>query len=1236
MIIKSKPFKIMIRRNKIESISFSSPIVEILGIGEVMPLEINFVPADVIDRKLIYTSSNENVVKVSSDGDITSIALGEATITATTLDGSKSTSCVVRVLERFDSIKLDKNEHHLDNIGDSFKLNATLKGDNSTSRGNRNIVWSSNNKEVATVDENGVVTSTGYGVCTIYANYSSLSDLCSVRSGVIVNKIETEKDKIELSAIGQEEQIIAYAMPENASDRRLTYQTSNQKIATVNADGVVKAVGLGTCSIFISSTSNTYISRRVNVEVAIKPLSISITDKTEIKLKSVGDTKKLQAVVTPQEASQAVSWSTTNARVASVDSNGLVTAIGNGECYIKATDSEGHTDEVLVKVEIQETEIVIDKENIEFSAIGQTETITYEIKPTNAYNKTVTWTSSNGFVATVDRNGVVTAKSMGQATITAVTKNGLSTNCNVTVKIPCEAVVLDKTTISSRKLNEYHSIKPSALPSSITNPIFTYTSTNENVATVNKNGLIKTTGFGTANIKVAYDGKYAICVVTVTPIDVTGLELESTACRFDKIGQTYQIKSTVLPTDATYPELKYEVISENAGFTVDSNGLVTCTGILSGVIRVSSVENSNISKTFNVDIDSFQVATSGYTVAIESLRNAMHLANVKIGQVKLDKATTDMNAYMDTIRDSVNEELSQLDSSLDDIKNNVLEGIEDGVLTDIERSRIETSLDSLKKEKADVDAQYNSLYSNIYLVDTTTSKAKTNLYNAYNAYVSTYDSLMNQIDNLLLQEKINKTHISIFQTKMNNCLIYYKQLKTYIEKAIDSIAYTQSNKVLNDSKLYTDANLQVQSDRITAVVSSVDRVQGIVESSRSEIQMMSNRIESKVDANGVSSIIQQNPDSVMIGFNGISTGMTVSSGGLFLKKNGSTHTRLSNGRMEVVKLDGSSYLGTIGRGRWAGVDTEIIAIDTASDATIAFGNSNAMGVAYTAFDFQTSNTYMTRGLNLMIPLNMQNRAINNVGSLYTSEVQITSNGVVAPIIKATSQLTAEYIKSYGNVSIDGTLSSVGRISTNGSLFTGGGITSGGGLVASSQISTQSSIVATGVIKSNSQVQGDSGYFYSYVWAAKYNNLNTLSIPDNEGKMRSVNVETTCTDSYTPNTEYVGSATIVDGYARIDLPAVLYRLGAKYVIQITPIGGKDICVSQKNRDHFVVEGEDCEFDYIVKVLLPKSKARAKTARAKIVEEVNDINEHNLDEHNSVEIMEIVDNTSQEFGIEVEIN
>lgn len=1135
MIIKSKPFKLIIRRNKIESISFSSPIVEILGIGEVMPLEIDFVPVDVIDRQLIYTSSNENVVKVSNDGTVTSIALGEATITATTLDGSKSTSCVVRVLERFDSIKLDKNEHRLDNIGDSFQLNATLKSDSLTSRGGKNIVWSSNNKDVAIVDSNGVVTSTGYGVCTIYANYSSLSDLCTVRSGVVVSDIKLEKTKVNLSAIGQEEQVVAEVLPENASDKRLTYQTSNQKIATVNADGVIKAVGIGTCAIFVNSTSNAYVGKRITVEVAIKPLSINITDKAEIKFKAVGDTKKLEATVTPAEANQAISWSTTDAKVATVDSNGLVTAISNGECYIKATDSEGHTDKVLVVVEIRETQITLNKGNIEFNAIGQTETLTYEILPTNAYNKTVTWASSNGFIASVDRNGVVTANSMGQATITAVTKNGLSANCNVTVKIPCEAVILDKTTISSRKLNEYHSISPTVLPSSITNPIFIYTSSDESIATVNKNGLIQTKGFGTANIKVAYDDKYAICVVTVTPIDVTGLELESTACRFDRIGQTYQIKSTVLPTDATYPELKYEIISENAGFTVDSNGLVTCTGILSGVIKVSSIDNPNVSKTFNIDIDTFKVATSGYTVAIEGLRNAMHLANVKIGQVKLDKATTDMNAYMDTIRDSVSEELSQLDSSLDDIKNNVLEGIEDGVLTDIERSRIETSLDTLKKEKADVDAQYNSLYSNIYLVDTTTSKAKTNLYNAYNAYVSTYDSLMNQIDSLLLQEKINKAHISVFQTKMNNCLIYYKQLKTYIEKAIDSIAYTQSNKVLNDSKLYTDANLQVQSDRITAVVSSVNVMSGQVEASRAEIQMMSNRIESKVDANGVSSIIQQNPDSIMVGFNGINSGLTLTRTALQLKYNGDVHTRLYNGRMEVMKRDGSTVLGDIGRGKFTGTNVELVHLNAQSDGVVAIGCNNTMGFVYTTYGFYTENLNLTRGFNLAAPLNMHNYFITEVGKIETSQVSIGSNFVYSPIVRASGEITS-----------------------------------------------------TGVIKSDSQVKGDTGYFYSWLWANEYRNLKTFSLTDNNGNMRSINTEATCVDSYTPNTEYVGSATVIDGYAKVDLPVALYRLGTRYVVQITPIGGKDIYVSQKHTDHFIVEGENCEFDYVIKVLLPKSR------------------------------------------------
>ena len=142
---------------------------------------------------------------------------------------------------------------------------------------------------------------------------------------------------------------------------------------------------------------------------------------------------KLKATVSPSNATdKKISWSSSDTKVAKVDQKGTVSAVGVGTATITAKSSNGKkaTCKVTVK-EVSVTKVTLDKTSVE--TLGKTK-LTATISPANATNKTLTWSTSNKKVATVDKNGVVTPKGYGTATITVKSANGKQASCTVTVK----------------------------------------------------------------------------------------------------------------------------------------------------------------------------------------------------------------------------------------------------------------------------------------------------------------------------------------------------------------------------------------------------------------------------------------------------------------------------------------------------------------------------------------------------------------------------------------------------------------------------------------------------------------------------------------------------------------------------------------------------------------------------------------------------------------------------------
>lgn len=316
---------------------------------------------------------------------------------------------------------------------------------------------------------------------------------------------------------GETAVLIATISPKDADNQTVLWSSSNGNVASVS-NGAVTANAAGTATITAKSDDGGYTASCVVTVVSrtIEVTSISLS-KTELSLVE-GDTEILSATVKPDNATdKTVTWSSSASDVATVD-NGKVTALKEGTATITAKAGEkSATCKVTVKKKVIPVEsVTLDKSDISLVE-GDTETLTATVKPDNATDKTVTWTSSAPDIASVN-NGKVTALKEGTATITAKAGDKTAT-CKVTVVkkvIHVESITLNKTQITL-KTNATEVLIATVNPDNATDKGVTWKSNNTTVATVDQSGKVTAIKEGTAIITVTTkDGsKKATCEVTV-------------------------------------------------------------------------------------------------------------------------------------------------------------------------------------------------------------------------------------------------------------------------------------------------------------------------------------------------------------------------------------------------------------------------------------------------------------------------------------------------------------------------------------------------------------------------------------------------------------------------------------------------------------------------------------------------------------------------------------------------
>lgn len=252
-------------------------------------------------------------------------------------------------------------------------------------------------------------------------------------STATMNKGDTLQ--LEIS-YGTENEAEADAIAEAAEKLDLVWTSSDEAVATVDGDGLVTAVGAGTAEIKVSA-ADVNLSSSCLVTVVVPATGITVPDKLDLVLNGQ-NTANLNAMATPEDATDVVlTYVSSDEKVATVDETGMVTAVGNGEADITisltqtfpAATGETATAETSAQpinlTAVTHVTVTTAVESISFDktegvlTVGNTHQIKATVSPENASDQTLTWTSSDESIATVDSSGNVAAKAAGSATITA-------------------------------------------------------------------------------------------------------------------------------------------------------------------------------------------------------------------------------------------------------------------------------------------------------------------------------------------------------------------------------------------------------------------------------------------------------------------------------------------------------------------------------------------------------------------------------------------------------------------------------------------------------------------------------------------------------------------------------------------------------------------------------------------------------------------------------------------------
>lgn len=402
--------------------------VLVLPAGAAVQLSTTCTPEDASSKKITYTTTDAGVARISGT-NLKAVQRGECDLIVQSAQNPEVTETFrVMVIQPVKKITIDAGDKKVA-AGSRMEVDAVCAPDNASIT---DVTWSSKNPAIATVDEGGMVTGVKKGTATIVATAADGSKA----TGTVMITVTQPVTSINITqadipvTVGRNAQAKAQVLPAEANDKTVTWSSSDTSIATVRNNGQITGVKAGVCTITCTSNSNPDVSASATVTVS-QPVTkiVNVNDPSELTLKT-GESGQLKWSVQPDDATnKGLTFKSLAPKVATVDANGVVTAVGRGVASITATAQDGSKKQGTVKVTVlQPVTGVTMQRDLYYVQRGGASNVRAVVQPKNANNQRVTWSSADDSIASVRSNGTITGLvsgiTPGMTTVYAYTDDG--------------------------------------------------------------------------------------------------------------------------------------------------------------------------------------------------------------------------------------------------------------------------------------------------------------------------------------------------------------------------------------------------------------------------------------------------------------------------------------------------------------------------------------------------------------------------------------------------------------------------------------------------------------------------------------------------------------------------------------------------------------------------------------------------------------------------------------------
>lgn len=551
-----------------------------LGVGEKATIPVSF--TDGSSYSVTYKSANTKIATVSAAGKITAKKAGETDIALNSELGNSAKVHVV-VKNAPSKVTLSAPRKTL-GINEQIQLAAKLSSGSASK-----LSYSTSKASVAAVDKDGKVTTFKAGTATITVK------TFNGRTASVKLTIKSAPKSVSLSAkslqMGVKQTATLTATLSSGSAGAYAFSSSNESVVRVDpATGALEALATGSAKVSVTTYNGKTATCTVTVKAA--PTAVSLAE-SEITI-GVGESADMPAISLSKNSAASYSFKTSDKKIATVSAKGVIKGIKKGSATITVTTHNGKTATLKVSVKNAPTKVTLYATH---TTLGVGEKLQLTGKFNSGATSTLSYTSSNTKVATVDKSGTVTAVASGTAKITATTFNKKKATITLTVAAKPTGVKLPKTLALGK--GETYTVKTTLSPSGSGGGL-TFSVDDKSVATVNAStGAIKAVGTGTATLQVStYNGLKASCQLSVKAAP-TGISLQEGNFTLSK-GDTYQLQTPIFKdTDAASAGLTYKTDNKYCA-KVSSSGVITAVNTGKCKITVTTFNDKKATITVTV------------------------------------------------------------------------------------------------------------------------------------------------------------------------------------------------------------------------------------------------------------------------------------------------------------------------------------------------------------------------------------------------------------------------------------------------------------------------------------------------------------------------------------------------------------------------------------------------------------------------------------------------------------